>query len=85
MSDLEAEVKTAKSNTTTGNNGKNNNKKNKKKDKKDRKYCWTHGACAHIGTECNNPTEGHKKEPSFRDMMGGSTKDCFWLPSSTSA
>ena len=84
LTDLEAEVKSAKSTTTAGNNG-NNKKKNKKRDMKDRKYCWTHGACAHTGAECNNPTTGHKKEASFQDMMGGSTKDCFWLPSSTSA
>ena len=84
MSDLEAEVKTATSTPTTNNNG-NNKKKNKKKEMKDRKYCWTHGACAHTGTECNNSATGHKKEATFQDMMGGSTKDCFWLPSSTSA
>ena len=85
MSDLEAEVKTATTNPPAGNNGNSNKKKNKKKEMKDRKYCWTHGACAHTGTECNNPATGHKKEATFQDMMGGSTKDCFWLPSSTSA
>ena len=85
MSDLEAEVKIAKSSTPATTTGNNNKKKNKKKEMKDRKYCWTHGACAHTGSECNHPAEGHKKEATFQDMMGGSTKDCFWLPSSSSA
>ena len=44
---------------------------------KDRIYCWTHG-------DCNNPIEGHKKEDTFQNMMGGSNKDCSWLHASTS-
>ena len=85
MNDLEAEMKAAKCPPAPSTASNNNKKKNKKKEMKDRKYCWTHGACAHTGAECNHPAEGHKKEASFQDMMGGSTKDCFWLPSSSSA
>ena len=40
------------------------------------KYCWSHGACAHDGTECTNPKEGHKKEATFENKMGGSTYYC---------
>ena len=87
MSDLEAEVKAAKSSTTTDNtgtnNGSNKNKSKKNKEKKDRKYCWSHGACAHSGTECNNRKDGHKQDATFQNMMGGSTKDCYWLPSTS--
>ena len=80
--ELEAEVKAAKS-TSSNSNGTdgNNKKKNKQKEKRDRKYCWTHGACAHDGEECNNRNEGHKTEATFDNMLGGSTKDCFWLKS----
>ena len=40
------------------------------------KYCWTHGACAHTGTDCTSPTEGHKSEATFENKMGGSTAYC---------
>jgi hypothetical protein len=57
-------------------------RKHKNKDKsspKERLYCWTHGSCAHNGTDCKNPKDGHKKEATFTNMMNGSTKDCYWL------
>ena len=44
------------------------------------KYCWTHGACAHSGSECSNPAEGHKKKASFKDKMGGSLAFCRHAP-----
>ena len=78
ISELKAEIKECK---TT-----NNGKKHKKKptpNKKERKYCWTHGACAHNGSECNYPKDGHKKEATFANRLDGSTKDCFWLPSTS--
>ena len=83
MKDLESEVKSAK--TNTGNGLGNNKKKGKNKDKKDRIYCWPHEACAHSGKDCNNPKDGHKNEAIFQNKTGGSIKDWFWLPSSTSA
>jgi hypothetical protein len=44
-----------------------------------RKYCWSHGACAHNGTECNTKATGHKNEATFTNMMGGSTRGCYWI------
>ena len=38
-------------------------------------YCWTHGlGCnqAHTSKTCNLLAEGHKKEATYKDMMGGS-------------
>ena len=81
---LESEVKAAKSTSNTGSGSDGGNKKkNKKKEKKDRKYCWTHGSYAHDGKECNNPNDGHKKKATFTNMLGGSTKDCYWLQNSS--
>jgi hypothetical protein len=40
------------------------------------KYCWTHGACAHDGTECNQPAAGHKPNATFANKMGGSIRYC---------
>jgi hypothetical protein len=48
-----------------------------------RLYCWSHGACAHNSTDCNNKSPGHQPTASFTNMQGGSTNHCFWLPSST--
>jgi hypothetical protein len=45
-----------------------------------RDYCWSHGACAHIGRDCNTPAPGHQAEATFADMRGGSTEACYWLP-----
>ena len=44
-----------------------------------RKYCHTHGACAHTGLQCNSPAEGHKAPATFANMMGGSTTGCYWI------
>jgi hypothetical protein len=81
ITELQAEVQACK----TAGNGNGNRKKKKKHngEKSERKYCWTHGACAHSGSECNHPKEGHKKEATFANRMAGSTKDCFWLPSTS--
>ena len=58
--------------------------KDKKKGKNVQNYCWTHGACSHIGKDCNKPATGHKQDATFTNMMGGSTKNCFWIaPTST--
>ena len=40
------------------------------------KYCWTHGAWNHDSKDCFKPKEGHKKEATFENKMGGSTKKC---------
>ena len=39
------------------------------------KYCWTHGLCRHIGTECASPGEGHKPLATLENKMGGSTRN----------
>jgi len=41
-----------------------------------RKYCWTHGYFhkgGHHSWECKKPKEGHKKEATATNNMGGST------------
>ena len=79
---LQQEVQACKVATDTSPTADGSKKKKKaRKEKSERKYCWTHGACAHNGTECNNPKEGHKKDATFANRMDGSTKDCFWLTS----
>jgi hypothetical protein len=38
-------------------------------------YCWTHGykvATTHISLSCNFPKQGHKREATREDNMGGS-------------
>ena len=40
------------------------------------KYCWTHGACGHPGSESKNKKPGHKDEATFANKMGGSTFLC---------
>ena len=39
------------------------------------RYCWTHGACAHTGSECRAPATGHQATATFQDRMGGSTRN----------
>ena len=40
------------------------------------KYCWSHGACAHASSECNDKKDVHKNNATFADKMGGSTAFC---------
>ena len=69
-----------------GNDPKENSGKGKGKSKdKFKKYCWTHGACAHTSKECNHKATGHKDDATFHNLLGGSTKNCYMLPASTSA
>jgi hypothetical protein len=44
-----------------------------------RKYCWTHGSCAHSGADCNTTVVGHQPAATFANMMGGSTDGCYWV------
>jgi hypothetical protein len=39
-------------------------------------YCWTHGGCGHIGTECNAKLPGHQDSATFQNKMGGNTANC---------
>jgi hypothetical protein len=64
----------------TNQNHNNKTKKNAGKSQNQRrKYCWTHGSCAHNGKECNRKAEGHKDDASFSNMLGGSSSGCYWL------
>ena len=81
MKELTTKVGNADTNGTSKGNGKGKDKQKKKP----KAYCWTHGACAHTSTECNNKAEGHKNEATFQNTLGGSTKGCFWLDSNASA
>ena len=45
-----------------------------------RLYCWSHGACAHGSSECNNPLPGHATTATFLDLQGGSTKNVQYVP-----
>jgi hypothetical protein len=44
-----------------------------------RMYCWTHGACAHTGADCNTPSTGHQTSATFDNMLGGSATGCYWI------
>ena len=72
-------------NVDTNSNNKGKGKGKDKQKKKPRAYCWTHGACAHSSGECNNKAEGHKNDATFKNILGGSTKGCFWLDTDASA
>ena len=41
------------------------------------KYCWTHGACGHAGTECQNPAQGHQPFATFRNRMNDNNANCI--------
>jgi hypothetical protein len=41
-----------------------------------RKYCWTHGYCAHAGTECNYKDNGHIDGATYTNRQGGSNYLC---------
>ena len=62
-----------------GNGRGRNNQNNNGNRRNVSKYCWTHGCCAHGSAECETPGPNHKNEATFNDMMGGSTRGCFWL------
>ena len=40
------------------------------------KYCWTHGACAHISLECHNKKVGYVDHATFDNKCRGSTFYC---------
>jgi hypothetical protein len=43
-------------------------------------YCWTHGLSknkAHTSESCTNPQEGHKKEATLENRLGGVNKISF--------
>ena len=42
-----------------------------------KRYCWTHGCCAHWGRHCNAKKPGHQDDATFKDRKGGSNKGCL--------
>ena len=69
--------------TSRGRGGRNTDRgrgrNNSSRGSNTRLYCWTHGACAHTGTECNTPATGHQTSATFDNMLGGSTTGCYWI------
>ena len=39
-------------------------------------YCWTHGACAHLGKDCPGPVRSHIATAEFENKQGGSLAFC---------
>ena len=56
---------------------RNNERNGERRQRRDiSKYCYTHGACAHTGTDCRAKTTGHQDAATFANKMGGSTLYC---------
>ena len=47
-------------------------KKSKRRNPNLTKYCWTHGLCNHTGSECRTPADGHIKDATLQNRLGGS-------------
>ena len=63
-------------------NGKNKNELptvNPRTGRPYKRYCWTHGCCAHWGRHCNAKKAGHCDDATFKDRKGGSNKGCLPL------
>ena len=39
-------------------------------------YCWTHGSCGHNSSNCQTPSEGHQRNASYNNRMGGNNRNC---------
>jgi hypothetical protein len=42
-----------------------------------RKYCWTHGICAHNSPSCTAQKTGHQTTATIQNKQFGSTHQCF--------
>jgi hypothetical protein len=60
-------------------NGGRNDQGGRGSSRRANKYCWSHGNCAHPGTECTSKAPGHIDAASYANMQGGSTYNCHWL------
>ena len=40
-------------------------------------YCWSHGACAHNGYQCETPLPGHVPYATFQNRFNGCNNFCF--------
>ena len=70
MKQMMETMQTMQSNMS-GNSGGKKGKRNPNQSK----YCWTHGMCNHHGADCRTPAEGHKKDATAADRMGGSVRN----------
>ena len=64
-------------NQNQGHLSQNSDNINPKTGKPWRRYCWSCGCCPHWGKHCPQKKRGHKDEASFRNRMGGSSKNCL--------
>ena len=55
-----------------GNNRNSGNDRNRSYRAVPDRYCWTHGACRHLGTACHTPAPGHQAAATFTNLLGGS-------------
>ena len=72
--ELQLKVDTMCKNTTEN---KNNNKLptiNPRTGQPYKRYCWTHGCCAHWSRQCPAKKRGHQDDATFKDRKGGSTQ-----------
>ena len=67
-------------NSSRGRGGRHSGRSRNSTTPAPRAYCWSHGACAHSSSQCNNPLPGHQSGATFANMQGGNTSNCFWLP-----
>ena len=75
IADLQKQV--TKLSSTGGNrrNRNNNNNNNRSGPRNHDSYCWTHGFQVgryHTSETCRTPAEGHKKEATKDNRLGGS-------------
>ena len=57
-----------------GKGGNRNGGDNRGKPKLPKAYCWTHGLCKHTSKNCKSPMDGHCKEVTLENRMGGSQR-----------
>jgi hypothetical protein len=91
ISDLQSKVQQGNSrdNGTSRNNGGRHNHRRgggrgggrgqQSRPPQPRKYCWTHGLCAHDSASCSTQADGHQPTATMQNMQNGSTLQCFWL------
>ena len=77
MSSQLTHLSTGSANSTSDNRRTSGNRTGGYKPRRNTsKYCWSHGACAHSGNECNAKKPGHDATATFSNKNGGSTDYC---------
>ena len=74
LSAARTEITALKIELATNKNNGNNNNRPPRNYKPNQNYCWTHGykvACKHTSATCTRPLEGHKREATRANIMGG--------------